>query len=116
IVYGAGLGGNQLNATANVAGSFVYTPAAGTILNAGNHQTLSVIITPTDSANYNSASQSVFINVGKANAHFTITPYSGTYDGAAHGLAGSASGVEASPANLNGLLHLGATFTNAPGG
>jgi hypothetical protein len=30
IVYGTALSATQLNATANVAGSFVYAPAAGT--------------------------------------------------------------------------------------
>ena len=35
IVYGTALSATQLNATADVAGSFVYTPAAGVKLNAG---------------------------------------------------------------------------------
>ena len=34
ITYGTALSGTQLNATANVPGSFVYDPPAGTILNA----------------------------------------------------------------------------------
>jgi len=63
ITYGTALDGTQLNATASVAGSFVYTPAAGTILNAGSGQTLSADFTPTDTANYNTASASVLINV-----------------------------------------------------
>ena len=33
--YGTALSATQLNATANVPGTFVYTPAAGTVLNAG---------------------------------------------------------------------------------
>jgi hypothetical protein len=41
----------QLNATATVAGVFTYTPAAGAILTTGSN-TLSVIFTPTDTANY----------------------------------------------------------------
>jgi hypothetical protein len=41
IAYGTALSGTQLNATANVPGVFVYTPAAGTVLTAGT-QTLSV--------------------------------------------------------------------------
>ena len=52
IIYGTPLGSTQLNATANVAGSFAYTPATGTILNGGGGQTLSVGFTPTDAANY----------------------------------------------------------------
>ena len=45
-----------------IAGSFVYTPAAGTVLSAGQ-QTLSVIFTPTDAADYNPASGSVVLAV-----------------------------------------------------
>ena len=35
ITYGTALSATQLNATANVPGTFVYTPVAGTVLNAG---------------------------------------------------------------------------------
>jgi N-acetylneuraminic acid mutarotase/PKD repeat protein len=63
VVIPATLGASQLNATANVAGSFAYTPASGTELAAGQGQTLSVTFTPADTANYNSASASVTINV-----------------------------------------------------
>src|SRR5262249_2111062 len=66
ITYGTPLGASQLNATASVPGTFVYTPAAGTVLNAGNGQTLHVDFTPTDTANYNNASKNVSINVLKA--------------------------------------------------
>ena len=66
ITYGTALGGTQLNATANVPGAFTYTPPATTVLNAGNGQTLSVNFVPTDTANYNNASQNVSINVLKA--------------------------------------------------
>ena len=38
-----------------VPGTFVYTPAGGTVLNAGAAQTLSVTFTPTDAANYTTA-------------------------------------------------------------
>jgi peptidyl-prolyl cis-trans isomerase A (cyclophilin A) len=62
IGYGTALGASQLNATANVAGNFTYTPAAGTILWAGNH-TLNVVFTPADSGNYTTAHASVQIQV-----------------------------------------------------
>ena len=52
ITYGTALSATQLNATANVPGTFVYTPAAGAILSAGAAQALSVSFTPTDTANY----------------------------------------------------------------
>ena len=35
ISYGIALSSTQLNATANVAGTFTYLPAAGTVLKAG---------------------------------------------------------------------------------
>ena len=35
ITYGTALSATQLNATRDVPGTFVYTPAAGTVLNAG---------------------------------------------------------------------------------
>lgn len=49
IVYGTRLGSAQLDATASVPGTFVYSPAAGTRLHAGSH-TLTVAFTPSDSA------------------------------------------------------------------
>ena len=63
ITVGTALSAAQLNATANVEGDFVYTPAADAVLEVGEHQKLSVVFTPTDTENYNSASDSVFINV-----------------------------------------------------
>jgi hypothetical protein len=66
ITYGTALSANQLDATANVPGSFVYSPALGTVLSAGNGQTLSVTFTPTDTTDYTTASGSVVINVLQA--------------------------------------------------
>jgi hypothetical protein len=57
------LGGAQLNATANVPGSFVYTPLAGTVLTAGTNQVLSATFTPVDTTNYSTATATVHINV-----------------------------------------------------
>lgn len=63
ITQGTALGPIQLNATASVPGTFVYTPPAGTIFPAGNAQTLSAAFTPTDTADYNSTHASIIINV-----------------------------------------------------
>jgi len=57
ITYGTTLGATQLNATATynsspVAGTFTYTPASGTVLNAGANQTLSVTFVPSNTTNY----------------------------------------------------------------
>jgi len=63
ITVGTLLGATQLNAKADVAGIFVYTPATGTKLNKGANQDLKADFTPTDAINYNSASKTVKINV-----------------------------------------------------
>jgi len=58
----APLTSSQLDATANVPGSFVHSPGAGTVLSPGN-QTLYTTFTPNDTTDYNSATASVTINV-----------------------------------------------------
>ena len=57
ITYGTVLSSAQLNASSSVLGSFVYTPAAGSLPSAGT-DTLSVTFTPTDTTNYTTAIQS----------------------------------------------------------
>ncbi len=66
LTYGSALNATQLDAFANVAGTFVYSPSAGTILNAGANQTLATTFTPTDTVNYGPAVAAVRINVNKA--------------------------------------------------
>jgi uncharacterized protein (TIGR02145 family) len=63
ITYGTLLSATQLNATADVPGTFFYTPAAGTKLNEGANQDLKVDFTPTDASSYNTARKTVKINV-----------------------------------------------------
>ncbi|MCU1296130.1 MAG: Kelch motif [Acidobacteriaceae bacterium] len=71
-IYGTALSGTQLNASVTgvsgsaLPGTAMYTPSAGTVLNAGGGQTLSVSFVPTDTTNYNNASRSVLLNVLKA--------------------------------------------------
>ncbi len=66
ITYGTALSGTQLNATANLPGTFVYTPSASTVLSAGNAQELHVTFTPDDNVNYTAVQKTVLINVSKA--------------------------------------------------
>jgi hypothetical protein len=61
ITYGSALVG-QLNATADVPGTFAYTPPSGTVPPVGNGQILSVIFTPS-SSNYVVTSKSVTVDV-----------------------------------------------------
>lgn len=74
ITYGTALSAAQLNATANVAGTFVYSPSIGTVLSPGTSQTLSVTFTPTDTTNYTTATKSVVIDVTNPAPTFTDNP------------------------------------------
>ena len=65
ITFGTALGSTQLNATSTVAGSFVYSPAAGAVLGAGS-QTLSVTFTPTDTTDYTTTTVTVTLVVNRA--------------------------------------------------
>ncbi|MFE3867087.1 MBG domain-containing protein [Flavobacterium sp. LS2P90] len=68
ITYGTLLSATQLNATAQ--GTLTYTPASGTLLNAGSNQVLSVSASAT--ANHEAAGPTtVLINVNKANQTIT---------------------------------------------
>jgi probable HAF family extracellular repeat protein len=66
ITFGGALGSGQLDASANVAGSFAYNPPAGTVLPVGNGQTLSAVFTPNDMVDYGGAVASTSINVKPA--------------------------------------------------
>jgi subtilisin-like proprotein convertase family protein len=97
IVYGTALGGSQLNAavtyaSTNVNGTFAYTPAAGTVLNAGLAQTLSVTFTPADTASFLPVSTNVSINVQKAPLVVTADDKSKLYGAALPTLTASYSG------------------------
>ena len=81
ITYGTPLSAVQLNATASVPGSFVYTPAAGAVLGAGS-QTLSVTFTPTDGVDYTTATTTVPLTVNKGNLTVTATNASRVYGAA----------------------------------
>ncbi len=63
IISGIPLSNVQLDASASVPGTFVYTPPAGTVLSVGSHQKLNTTFTPNDTANYTTASAAVSINV-----------------------------------------------------
>ena len=79
ITYGTALSAEQLNATANVPGTFSYSPAAGTILPAGT-DTLTVTFTPTDTTVYTTATASVTLSVRVAAPTITWnTPAAITY-------------------------------------
>lgn len=65
IIYGTALSATQLNASANAAGTFVYSPAQGEVLAAGTH-TLAVTFTPADASRYTAASATQTLTIDKA--------------------------------------------------
>ena len=79
IAYGTVLSGAQLDATASVAGTFVYTPASGTLLYAGSGHSLHVDFTPSDTANYNTASADAAITVNPLTVTVTADAQSKVY-------------------------------------
>ncbi len=95
------LSGAQLNAVvttpAGLAGTYSYSPAAGTLLPAGT-QTLSVTFTPTNTTNYSAVSKTVSIVVTAAilPATVSVSGLSAVYDGASHSV-----GATTSPAGLS---------------
>ena len=97
-----GVGGANLNSQLDLGATFTNFPGgtANWTFNGGN--------------NYVTESGSVEIEISKADALVSVTGYSGTYDAAAHGASGTATGVGG--VNLFAQLNLGASFTDAPGG
>ncbi len=71
ITYGTVLSSTQLNATANVAGTMTYSPAAGTTPSVGT-DTLTVTFVPTDSTDYTTATATVKLTVNAAPS-FTLS-------------------------------------------
>jgi hypothetical protein len=84
IPYGQPLGPLQLDATANIPGTFSYTLADGTtpanqaVLNVGQHQTLNATFMPTDSVDYATAAAQVEINVESGTLTATALPVHAT--------------------------------------
>ena len=84
ITYGTALANGQLSGTATftvggnpvtVAGTFTYTSAAGSVLNAAtNGQSEAVTFTPNDTTDYTPASGTVTVNVAQATPTVAINP------------------------------------------
>jgi hypothetical protein len=122
ITYGTALGSAQLDATASyggltVAGTFTYTPVAGTLLNAGASQTLSVIFTPANPASYNTARATVSINVNPAPLMVTVNPAGKIYGAANPDFGVSFQGfvLGQTASVLAGALSFSTTATAASG-
>ena len=85
-------------------GTFVYTPAAGTVLSAGAGQTLSVTFTPTDTANYTAATATrpITVTAGDASRSPGAAPARSTY------------GTALSATQLNATANMPGTFVYTP--
>jgi Flp pilus assembly CpaE family ATPase len=86
IAYGIPLGGAQLNATASVPGTFVYAPAAGTVLSVGANA-ISATFKPTDVTDYTTAQCEVAVVVTKVTPAITWPPPDSIVYGTALGSA-----------------------------
>ena len=102
ITYGTALTAAQLDATANVAGIFMYSPSTGTVPGAGA-QVLTVTFIPTNTALYKSTTATVTLNVAKATPIVSwATPSTVTL------------GTLLSNAQLNATANVPGTFTYSP--
>jgi len=123
IPYGTALSATQLdaNATCNgstVAGAYVYTPALGTILNAGA-QTLNVTFTPTNTANCPAETTTVSLNVTKAALTVTANNLTKAYSAANPTLTDAITGFVNgdTSASLSGAATMATTaITTSPVG
>lgn len=103
IVYGTALSGTQLNASANVQGTFTYSPAAGTVPAAGS-QTLTVTFTPSDTVHYKTVTGTTTLQVSQA---VPILVWAVP--------AAIAVGTALAAAQLNATSNVPGSFTYSPG-
>lgn len=92
ITYGTALNNSILNASANVAGTLTYSPAAGTVLPAGSSLLLSVTFSPSDAVHYLASTSTVTINVRKAPLLAKAPVLSSVYGSALPALTASYTG------------------------
>ena len=74
VAFGSALSAAQLDATASVAGTFSYSPAAGTVLPAGAGQVLTTTFTPTDTNDYTAVTTTNNLTVNPATTAGTAQP------------------------------------------
>jgi sugar lactone lactonase YvrE len=78
IQYGTPLSGAQLDAWANVPGTFVYSPGPWTVLGVGQ-QTLSVVFTPNDTVDYTTATATVTLTVNPVPVNMNISCWNSSF-------------------------------------
>jgi len=102
ITYGTTLSATQLNATASVPGTFVYSPAAGSTPAVGADK-LTVKFTPSDTTAYTTQTLSVDLTVNKATPTITWPAP-----------APITAGTALSATQLNATASVGGSFTYTP--
>jgi len=73
IIYGTALSGSQLDAKSTIPGTFIYTPANGTVLSVGQ-RTLTAVFTPTDDSDFTPATATVMLTVVPATPVVAVAP------------------------------------------
>jgi len=104
VISGTKLSAVQLNATANLTGSFTYAPPAGTILLAGSKQPLTVTFTPTEITC--PVTKTVYINVTAACPIPPVITWANPAD--------VISGTKLSAVQLNATANVPGSLTYAP--
>jgi hypothetical protein len=116
VSYGTALSAKQLNATASVPGTFVYSPVGGTVLGTGS-QTLSVTFTPAGSTDYRTATATILVN--PAMLTVTVNNYSRVFETANptfhYTITGFVNGDPQSAVSGSPVLSTSATFLSAVG-
>jgi hexosaminidase len=113
IIYGTALGSNQLDATANVPGNFVYTPPGGTVLNVGAN-TLSAFFTPSNTGQYSGSTNMVSLVVTTAPLSVTASNATRPFGAANPAFTGTIIGLQNSD-NITATYSTTAT-TGSPTG
>ena len=109
ITYGTPLSGVQLDASANVPGTFTYAPPLSTVLTGGT-QILSATFTPADQSSYTTVTTKVNLTVLPVTPTITVNGGSFTYDGTPHAATAVAWFVSSNP--ITGTFN----FTYTPPG
>jgi hypothetical protein len=115
VVYGTPLGAAQLDAQANVAGTFAYSPAAGAVLGVGAGHPLTATFTPADAANYTGGSVAAAISVTPASLVVRANDAAKAYGAALPAFGATFTGFVNgdSAASLGGALVFGTSATPA---
>lgn len=113
ITYGTVLTTNQLDATANLPGTFVYNPSVSTVLNAGTNA-LSVVFTPMDTNDYQSATNFVMLTVLPAPLTVTAANFTRPQGTTNPVFTGTITGLQNGD-NITATYSCSATVSSPPG-